>query len=180
MLMGKGLHRERQGEQVRLLAVPTSPGLGAGSSGTERAGLSRVAGSRRVRVAESRWLWSRSFTNQQQNNAAEPWSSTRFTSNCTPAGDQSTAPYSEGPLRAQGTPRRVGSKRTHGPQLGCPWGQPEVRERPAAAGHLGKARRACLHHSPTHWGLRIRVTGTWPASTETAHMPFKLYTHKRA
>lgn len=101
MLMGKGLHRERQGEQVRLLAVPTSPGLGADSSGTERAGLSRVAGSRRVRVAESRWLWSRSFTNQQQNNAAEPWSSTRFTSNCTPAGDQSTAPY-RGPSACTG------------------------------------------------------------------------------
>lgn len=76
-------HREA-GTRQKLSAGPTSPMLGPESSHTEWLELGRLARSRRVRVAESRPLCSRSFTSQQQNRVAEPCSSTRFTSNCTP------------------------------------------------------------------------------------------------
>lgn len=79
-------------ERPSTLQVPTSPTLGPGSSHTEWPVLGRLARSRRVR-GPGAGAPCRSLTSQQQKRGAGPWSSTRFTSKCTPVGEgRSTAP----------------------------------------------------------------------------------------
>ena len=73
--------------------TPTSPRLAADGSQVEWAELGRLASSRWVCRAESRRPCRRSFTRQQQKRAAGPWSSTRRTSNCTPAEGGETGPH---------------------------------------------------------------------------------------